>query len=203
MASPDPPRPRRRDATRNRAAILEAATALTAAHGLDIAVQDVAAAAGVAVGTVYRHWPDKRGLLHDVLLQRLDEVATGAETASSLGGFVDSVTELCVRDSSLLELLDTFRSTPGPVTAPDPSTSTPDNRLDAALTVLIDDARDAGHLRNEVTPRDVRVYLIGIRAALGSGDPQSWRRHHAIYRAGLLAGDVPAAPSPMRDRPSA
>lgn len=188
MSGTDPTPRRRSDATRNRAAILAAAAALAAAAGPEISVQAVARAAGVAVGTVYRHWPTKDHLLDEVLEGRLDAVATDAEQATSLGAFFDSLTALCVRDRPLLQLLD---RSPEPDGA-DPGGAHPESpggrrdRLDVAIAALIVHARGRGVLRTPIRPRDLRIYLVGLRAALDSDDPAAWRRHHAVYRAGLL-----------------
>src|SRR5919205_689932 len=61
-------RPLRSDAERNRRRILEAAAEVFAERGLDASLDDIAAAAGVGVGTVYRRFPDK-----DVLIDALFE----------------------------------------------------------------------------------------------------------------------------------
>ncbi len=53
----------RADAERNRAKILEAAAQVFAEQGLDATLDEVAAAAGVGVGTVYRRFPDKDALI--------------------------------------------------------------------------------------------------------------------------------------------
>ena len=58
----------RADATRNRAALLAAATELIRERGIDaVSVDDVAAAAGVGKGTVFRRFGDKAGLIRAVV----------------------------------------------------------------------------------------------------------------------------------------
>jgi AcrR family transcriptional regulator len=59
----DPTRPLRADAERNRERILAAAAEVFADRGLDASLDDIAAAAGVGVGTVYRRFPDKDALI--------------------------------------------------------------------------------------------------------------------------------------------
>ncbi|WP_406272930.1 TetR family transcriptional regulator [Nocardia sp. NBC_00881] len=62
--------PRRRaDAQRNREAILAAARALILARGPAIGMDDIAAAAGVAVGTLYRHFPAKKDLVEAIVIE--------------------------------------------------------------------------------------------------------------------------------------
>jgi AcrR family transcriptional regulator len=56
-------RPVRADARRNRARILEAAEAVFAEQGASASTEAVAARAGVAIGTVFRHFPTKPELL--------------------------------------------------------------------------------------------------------------------------------------------
>jgi AcrR family transcriptional regulator len=66
----------------------------------------VAREAGVAVGTVYRHWPSKQDLLRSVLLRRLEVIAGDAEAAGSFEEFLVGVTDYCVQEPTLLALLD-------------------------------------------------------------------------------------------------
>lgn len=58
----DAPR-RRRDVERNERAILDAAVGVFAASGVGAPVREVAAAAGVGVGTLYRHFPTRSDLV--------------------------------------------------------------------------------------------------------------------------------------------
>ncbi|MFI6482761.1 TetR/AcrR family transcriptional regulator [Nonomuraea sp. NPDC050663] len=56
--------PERSDAARNRQKIIEATTRLIAEHGTEqLSLDEVARAAGVGVGTVYRRFGDRSGLL--------------------------------------------------------------------------------------------------------------------------------------------
>jgi AcrR family transcriptional regulator len=71
----------RSDAARNRARILEAARDLVAKQGPDAATDDIAAAAGVAVGTLYRHFPTKAALVEAVVGDSLELLATAVEDA--------------------------------------------------------------------------------------------------------------------------
>lgn len=63
-------------AARTRARALHAARGLLLAEGLDaVTLQRVASAAGVGRRTMYRHWPDRRSLLHDTLASASAPVA--------------------------------------------------------------------------------------------------------------------------------
>jgi AcrR family transcriptional regulator len=65
------PRPGRADAARNRVAVLEAAERLVATYGADAVTMDqVACAAGVGKGTLFRHFGDRCGLMRALLDER-------------------------------------------------------------------------------------------------------------------------------------
>jgi AcrR family transcriptional regulator len=74
--------PRRRlraDAERNRTAILEAAEQAFAARGRELSTEDVAARAGVGIGTVFRHFPSKEALLQALLERGFAQLAAEAD----------------------------------------------------------------------------------------------------------------------------
>src|SRR5919109_2901262 len=68
----------RADARRNRAAVLAAAKKLFADEGLDAQMPDVAKAAKVGVGTVYRHFPTKDDLIAALAAERFERLAEKA-----------------------------------------------------------------------------------------------------------------------------
>lgn len=77
-------RPRRSDARRNQERVLVAAEELFATQGVDVPVDQIAARAGVGVGTLYRHFPGgKASLLEAVILQRLSAFLDRARELSS------------------------------------------------------------------------------------------------------------------------
>ena len=75
--------PRRADAARNRARILEAAREQVRLHGPEVGMDAIAAAAGVAVGTLYRHFPAKGDLVGAVVREFLEAVAADVESAAN------------------------------------------------------------------------------------------------------------------------
>jgi AcrR family transcriptional regulator len=74
-------RPLRADAERNRARILAAASAVFAERGLDVSLDDIAARAGVGVGTVYRRFPDKDSLIDALFEEKIDRAVALADEA--------------------------------------------------------------------------------------------------------------------------
>jgi AcrR family transcriptional regulator len=76
-------RPTRADAIRNRTKILDAARQQITMNGPNVGMDEIASAAGVAVGTLYRHFPTKSDLVAAVVRAFVSEVADRAEAAVS------------------------------------------------------------------------------------------------------------------------
>ena len=98
--SPDEGKALRADAARNRARLLDAATKQFAERGVETSLDDVAKAAGVGIGTLYRHFPTREDLVLavygaqiDALDERSRELATSEDPGEALRewmrGFVD------------------------------------------------------------------------------------------------------------------
>jgi AcrR family transcriptional regulator len=90
----------RADARRNRVRILAAAEAVFAERGPAASTEEVARRAGVAVGTVFRHFPTKQALLQAIMKQLRDRLADQAET---LAADADPATALFTFFTSLVE----------------------------------------------------------------------------------------------------
>src|SRR6187397_2648330 len=71
----------RADARRNVDALLETAKRVFATSGVDAPVREIADKAGVGIGTVYRHFPQRADLIAAVFRHEIDACA---EAASSL-----------------------------------------------------------------------------------------------------------------------
>ncbi|GHD25410.1 TetR/AcrR family transcriptional regulator [Streptomyces galbus] len=69
------PAGRRKDARRNKANLLEAAAAVFVVQGVDAPVREIAARAGVGVGTIYRHFPTRADLIVAVYRHQVDACA--------------------------------------------------------------------------------------------------------------------------------
>jgi AcrR family transcriptional regulator len=79
--SPPSAKPRRADAQRNHDAVLAAARAVFAQAGTDAPMEDVARAAGVGKGTLYRRFPTREHLFAAILQERVDELDASARRA--------------------------------------------------------------------------------------------------------------------------
>jgi AcrR family transcriptional regulator len=75
-SGPEPSAPRKRaDARRNEEALLEAAAEAFVASGVDVPMRDIAAKAGVGVGTIYRHFPTRSDLIVAVYRHQVEACA--------------------------------------------------------------------------------------------------------------------------------
>src|SRR6201996_3389453 len=89
----------RADAQRNVAALLEAAKTVFARSGVDAPAKEIADRAGVGVGTLYRHFPQRSDLVKAVLQHGIDACAEAALTAArepgaaALAGWLQQYTE--------------------------------------------------------------------------------------------------------------
>src|SRR3954464_289166 len=72
-------RPLRADAQRNRDTLLKVAVEAFAEDGEDVALETVAARAGVGIGTLYRHFPSRDALVVAAYLQEVQSLGGAAE----------------------------------------------------------------------------------------------------------------------------
>ncbi|WP_090767739.1 TetR/AcrR family transcriptional regulator [Nonomuraea maritima] len=108
------PAPRKRaDARRNEKTLLEAAAAAFVASGVDVPVRDIAARAGVGVGTIYRHFPTRADLVAAVYRHQVEAcAAAGPELLASadspytaLTRWIDLFVDFLVTKHGLAEAL--------------------------------------------------------------------------------------------------
>src|SRR5213593_2966016 len=83
----------RADARRNREAVLAAAKKLFADQGLDAQMPDVAKAAKVGVGTVYRHYPTKDDLIAALVAERFERLAQKAREGLEMDDAWEGISE--------------------------------------------------------------------------------------------------------------
>ncbi|HSP54675.1 MAG TPA: helix-turn-helix domain-containing protein [Dehalococcoidia bacterium] len=94
----------------NRARILEAARVVFALKGLDAEVREIAERAGVGVGTLYRHFDSREGLLTALIQQAKDDIivrvraaTAGGDPAVALRTMVHAGAEACEQFGALTE----------------------------------------------------------------------------------------------------
>jgi AcrR family transcriptional regulator len=91
MGEPPPQRPLRADAQRNYASLLKAARVAVSERGADISLEDIARSAGVAIGTLYNHFPTRQDLLEAVFLEETTELRLYAEELASAPNPLDAL----------------------------------------------------------------------------------------------------------------
>ena len=96
---------RRVDARRNEQALLDAAAAAFVASGVEAPVRDIAARAGVGVGTVYRHFPTRADLVVAVYRHQVEACAdadlTGLDAYAALARWIDLFVDFLVTKHGL------------------------------------------------------------------------------------------------------
>ncbi|MER8184853.1 helix-turn-helix domain-containing protein [Kitasatospora sp. NPDC094015] len=114
-----PPPKERADAARNRIAVLEAAGRLFAEHGVEaVSMDQVAAAAGVGKGTLFRRFGDKAGLaaalldarervLQEAVLHGPPPLGPGAPAERRLDAFVDAYVDYLLEHLALVRMSET------------------------------------------------------------------------------------------------
>jgi AcrR family transcriptional regulator len=182
----------RADARRNRKRILAAARVQFAEQGLDVHMEQIAHAAAVGVGTVYRHFPAKEDLLQALADERFAWFAQKARAAlddpDPWLGFCEFMREsgrVTAEDRALSEAMDQL---PGLCTA-----SAQKVRLLDLSRELIERAKASGAMRDDFTADDVPSLMRGLARATASHDSgppaMSWERYLEIMLAGLRARD--------------
>ena len=196
----EPTRAKRRDATLNNERLVEAARAVFARQGLSATLEDIAAEAGVGVGTIYRNFSSKQQIVEtlydaaiDSVLAEVDAVLAIDDPWEGIRAFFEVVAARQAQDLGLHERFLGFGGA-------GPSTSTATKVL-AAVTPLFERASAAGVLRDGVSVTDIVpifAMLSGIYG-LSESNPDLWRRYLAVILDGLRAQDRAPLPEPAMD----
>jgi AcrR family transcriptional regulator len=193
----------RADAARNRAAIIDAATAVLAQQGSAVDVREIARRSGVGMGTLYRHFPTKEDLLGTVLYREFQAWAASArQTAASttdpwtaLTEFFDNALACHAHHRAMMERLAGSWSVP---------TAECTQLLRPVFEELVARAHAAGVLRAGDTGEDASLLIasLGQTVQLTEGTcPQMCRRLLRISLDGLRADHREPLPAGTDPRP--
>ena len=160
----------RSDAQRNKEEVLAAAV-LAFTKDADASLEGIARAAGVGIGTLYRHFPTRDALVEAAYRQEL------AHLCDAVPGLLRSLPPAEATRAwtdRFIDYMTTKRDMAGALRAVIASGGNPfaesRGRLIAAITTLLAAGTRAGTLRADVEPNDVLLALSGVSLAAGAPD---------------------------------
>lgn len=183
-------KPLRADAQRSLDALLQAAKEVFAVAGVDAPIRDIAGRAGLGVGTVYRHFPQRSDLIAAVFRREIDDCANAAadlaahhEPFEALRRWMQRFSAFFATKRGLAGALHSgevaYSALPGHFEA----------RLRPALQSLLDAAISAGRVRSDIASGE----LLGAIARLSMSEvdePAQAQRMVALLADGLRCGDA-------------
>ncbi|PPK71424.1 helix-turn-helix domain-containing protein [Actinokineospora auranticolor] len=156
-------RPKRADGRRNYDAILAAARTAFAEHGAGASLEDIAAKAGVAIGTLYRHFPTRATLVEASTRNGLEDLVAHAKHVS---GTEEPLAALVAWMRQAVLHFSTFRGLVGILVRSMYDEGTPSHAMCAQMhgsgADLLTAAQDAGAIRADLTPVELFDLLHGI-----------------------------------------
>ncbi|MGW3870652.1 TetR/AcrR family transcriptional regulator [Streptomyces sp. NPDC005055] len=203
--TPPGDRPLRADARENVRLILQAAREVFADRGYEVSIEAVARRSGVGMGTVYRHFPSKNGLVERVAIDVMTETSAEIERVSEVEPDPWEVFTRVVRYIAQVRSSQLFPVSRRRTTEPGPELVVAREALLAGFADVVTRAQDAGSLRKDVTVFDLVLMLNSIPAQIpddGSGGPSMdlAGRQLAVLLDGLRSPGGEPLPSPGADR---
>lgn len=191
-------KPMRSDAVRNRAALVAAAREVFEERGLDAPLKEIAARAGVAIGTLYNRFPTRDALIAAAVADRVGAGTRIAERALELDDpwesfvyLVEHICELHANDRILGELA--LRD------APSPAMEHARVHGHGLMRRIVTRAQEAGALRPDWALEDIAFITwshTSVLAATATIAPDLWRRNLALLLDGLRAPAAHPLPVP-------
>ncbi|MEU9284272.1 TetR/AcrR family transcriptional regulator [Streptomyces sp. NPDC048275] len=145
-------RSKRADARRNEGTLLDAAAAVFVTSGVEAPVRDIAAKAGVGLGTIYRHFPTRADLIIAVYRHQVDAcaeagpalLATSATPHAALGQWINLFVDFLVTKHGLAAVLQSDNA------GFDTLHAYFIDRLVPVCTQLLDAAAASGEIRSDL-----------------------------------------------------
>jgi AcrR family transcriptional regulator len=159
----DVTRPLRADARRNRDRLIEVAKAMFSEGGADTSPEAIAKAAGLGIGTLYRHFPTRDALIESVYRNETQNLAQAAHRFADtlppvealrawLRLFVDHIATKHVMSPVLASM----------VGGPSELYAETVTLVKAAIGLLVDRAVASGAIRLDIDPLDLLRALAGV-----------------------------------------
>lgn len=167
----------RADAQRNIERLLQTAKAVFAASGVNAPMREIAEQAGVGVGTIYRHFPQRADLIAAVFRHEVDACADAGPLLAAeykpgeavdrwMQRYVDFIVAKRGLAAALYSGAAAFETLPAYF----------DKRLEPALQTLLNAAVASGDLRADVQPSDLLRAVASLCMPSSDGDPAHARR---------------------------
>jgi AcrR family transcriptional regulator len=164
-------RPMRADARRNRQKLLRAAGKQFAASGPDVSLELIAGTAGVGIGTLYRHFPNRETLIEAVYRNEVDQLCAAAGelllTHPPDAALAEWMERFVSYATTKRGLLDTLRSVAASQADLFPTTR---ERLLAAIAELLDAGIASGRIRPDVDAEDVFTSMNAVWTIAAEGE---------------------------------
>lgn len=169
----------RADARQNLNALLDAARDVFARSGVDAPAREIAAEAGVGVGTLYRHFANRAALVAAVFTSEIDATAAAAAELAAAhppGRALDLWVERFTRFVATKQGLSAALHSDDPAFAALPAHLI--DTLGPAMTTLLDAAATSGEVRAGVDPLDFLMAVADLshRAPSNDGSPNQMVR---------------------------
>ncbi len=180
-------KPMRADARRNRERLLDAARQVFAEQGSSASMEAIAKQAGVGVGTLYRHFPNRFDVVEAVYQDDVDELEDSARRAvaelepwPAVEAFFDAFLSYARRKGAMMsELQQAFEKHPE-------FRSKMRERIEGAFALVLDRAKAEGEVRSDVSGSDV-IQLTGPICSNAAISPEQARRLMGVIVDGLRA----------------
>jgi AcrR family transcriptional regulator len=191
-------RPVRADAQRNIDNLLKTAMTVFAASGVDAPVREIADKAGVGVGTLYRHFPQRADLIAAVFRREIDACADAALTLAAEHKPFEAVAKWLQRYAGFIAAK---RGLAKALHSGDPAfDALPayfDQRLRPALRALLKSAVAAGEIGADVDADDILGAVASLCMSASNAGPERARRMVALLADGLRYRAKPSGDTPV------
>jgi AcrR family transcriptional regulator len=183
------PRRLRADAQRNINSLLEAAKAVFATSGVDAPAKEIADLAGVGVGTLYRHFPQRSDLVKAVVQSEIDACA---DAGPALGAAHEPGVALAKWLQRYTEFLGTKRGLASALHSGDPAFDALPGyfmqRVGPTLASLLEAAAASGAIRADVSATDLLYAVANLCQPVADGGLAYSQRMVALLVDGLRYG---------------
>lgn len=180
-------KPLRADARRNRERIMSSGRELFAQRGESVQMDEIAAHAGVGVGTLYRHFPDKQALVTEMARERFQEFSEIAAKSEAIEDPLEALENALVTSLAGVEGDTGFQF--AMMSSGELEWEGIEEQKAAfqeSFTRILERAQAAGVVRPDLVFDDFPMILCGITSTMYfKPGPADWKRHLELVLNGL------------------